>query len=124
MLPLSLYTGRILLQTAPPHMITQLDRCIRECETLEGVLVRVCVCAHLYLFISQELTGAHFWQLDFNRMCGSVVVRVRREADEQQVLAYVTEKLSSVIAVLTVQIVKSNDYEQLGRTGVCVCVCR
>jgi hypothetical protein len=83
----------------------------------------VCVCVHLYLFISQELTGAHFWQLDFNRMCGSVVVRVRREADEQQVLAYVTEKLSSVIAVLTVQIVKSNDYEQLGRTGLCVCVC-
>lgn len=39
MLPLANYTGRILLQTVPPHMLTQLDRCVRECNTLDGVLV-------------------------------------------------------------------------------------
>ena len=94
MWPLTTHTGRILLQTTPPHMVTQFDKCVRECETLDGVL---------------ELTQCHFWQLDYARMCGTVVVRVRRDADEQLVLALVTEKLSAVLAVLTVQVVKSSD---------------
>lgn len=60
-----------------------------EASTIEGVL---------------ELRNAHFWQLDFSSMVGSVDVRVRRDADEQLVLSYVTEKLSSVVSVLTVQV--------------------
>uniref|UniRef100_A0A915PLK2 Cation efflux protein transmembrane domain-containing protein n=1 Tax=Setaria digitata TaxID=48799 RepID=A0A915PLK2_9BILA len=91
MWPLSKYTGRILLQTTPPHIHNQLDRCISEASTIDGVL---------------ELRLAHFWQLDFTTMAGTVDVRVRRDADEQLVLALVTEKLSAVISVLTVQIVK------------------
>uniref|UniRef100_A0A0R3RIP0 Kinesin-associated protein 3 n=1 Tax=Elaeophora elaphi TaxID=1147741 RepID=A0A0R3RIP0_9BILA len=91
MWPLSKYTGRILLQTTPPHVHNQLDRCISEASTIDGVL---------------ELRLAHFWQLDFTTMAGTVDVRVRRDADEQLVLALVTEKLSAVISVLTVQIVK------------------
>ncbi|KAM3722946.1 Zinc transporter 6-A [Dirofilaria immitis] len=91
MWPLSKYTGRILLQTTPPHIHNQLDRCISEASTIDGVL---------------ELRLAHFWQLDFMTMAGTVDVRVRRDADEQLVLALVTEKLSAVISLLTVQIVK------------------
>ena len=41
MLPLSAHTGRVLLQTVPAHQLTQLDRCVRECATLDGVLVRL-----------------------------------------------------------------------------------
>ncbi|CAJ0942159.1 unnamed protein product, partial [Mesorhabditis belari] len=93
MYPLSTYTGRILLQTAPPHLLNQLDRCLNEASTIDGVL---------------ELRVAHFWQLDFSQMVGTVEVRVRRDADEQNVLALVTDKLGSLVNVLAVQIVKDS----------------
>ncbi|GMT19262.1 hypothetical protein PFISCL1PPCAC_10559, partial [Pristionchus fissidentatus] len=91
MYPLTLYTGRILLQTAPPHLLNQLDRCLFESSHIEGVL---------------EVRSAHFWQIDFSSMAGSVDVRVRRDADEQKVLAAVTEKLISLVPNLTVQVMK------------------
>ncbi|MFH4976957.1 hypothetical protein AB6A40_003666 [Gnathostoma spinigerum] len=91
MFPLSSYAGRILLQTSPSHIHNQLDRCISEASTIDGVL---------------ELRSAHFWQLDFDSMFGTVDVRVRRDADEQRVLVAVTGKLSAVVSHLTVQIVK------------------
>lgn len=64
-------------------------RCISEASTIEGVL---------------ELRAGHFWQLDFSSLVGTVDVRVRRDADEQLVLASVTDKLSSVVSKLTVQV--------------------
>uniref|UniRef100_A0A8R1HMI9 Cation efflux protein transmembrane domain-containing protein n=2 Tax=Caenorhabditis japonica TaxID=281687 RepID=A0A8R1HMI9_CAEJA len=91
MWPLSTYTGMILLQTTPPHLINQIDRCISEASHIDGVL---------------ELKGGRFWQLDFNQLVGTVDVRVRRDADEQNVLLLVTEKFSSLITTLTVQVVK------------------
>lgn len=68
-------------------------RCISEASTIDGVL---------------ELRLAHFWQLDFTTMAGTVDVRVRRDADEQLVLALVTGKLSAVISILTVQVKRRN----------------
>ncbi|KAK6025723.1 cation efflux family protein, partial [Ostertagia ostertagi] len=91
MWPLSTYTGMILLQTAPPHLLNQIDRCISEASTIDGVL---------------EIRSRHFWQLDFGQLVGTVDVRVRRDADEQNVLTLVTDKMSSVVSMLTVQIVK------------------
>ncbi|CAI2348673.1 unnamed protein product [Caenorhabditis sp. 36 PRJEB53466] len=91
MWPLSTYTGMILLQTTPPHLIMQIDRCISEASHIDGVL---------------ELKSGRFWQLDFNQLVGTVDVRVRRDADEQNVLLHVTEKFSSVVTTLTVQVVK------------------
>ena len=38
MYPICTYSGKILLQTTPSHLIPQLDRCIRETLTIEGVL--------------------------------------------------------------------------------------
>ncbi|KHJ77827.1 cation efflux family protein, partial [Oesophagostomum dentatum] len=87
MWPLSSYTGMILLQTAPPHLLNQIDRCISEASTIDGVL---------------EIRSRHFWQLDFAQLVGTVDVRVRRDADEQNVLTLVTDKMSSVVSMLTV----------------------
>ncbi|VDP47272.1 unnamed protein product [Heligmosomoides polygyrus] len=53
-----------------------------------------------------EIRSRHFWQLDFGQLVGTVDVRVRRDADEQNVLTLVTDKMSSVVSMLTVQIVK------------------
>lgn len=91
MMPLSSYTGRVLLQTTPPHVHNQIDRCISEASTVDGVL---------------ELRNLHFWQLDFSQIAGTVDVRVRRDANEQMVLALVTEKLHPVVHILTVQVLK------------------
>lgn len=91
LMPLSTFTGKILLQTTPPHVINQIDRLISEASTVEGVL---------------ELINAHFWQLDFSTIAGSVDVRVRRDADEQAVLKIIHNKLSSVVNNCTVQILK------------------
>uniref|UniRef100_A0A0N4Z9E4 ZT_dimer domain-containing protein n=1 Tax=Parastrongyloides trichosuri TaxID=131310 RepID=A0A0N4Z9E4_PARTI len=92
-MPLSTYTGKILLQTTSPHIHNQIDRCISEASTVEGVL---------------ELKSAQFWQLDFSQIAGSVDVRVRRDANDQMVLSLVTEKLHNIVNVLTVEIIKDS----------------
>lgn len=91
MMPLSTFTGRILLQTTPPHIQNQIDRFISEASTVEGVL---------------ELINCHFWQLDFNTIVGTVDVRVRRDADEQVVQRTVHNKLSAIVNNCTVQVLK------------------
>ena len=83
--PLSLNSSLLF----PSAVFAGCCRCMSEASTIEGVL---------------ELRNAHFWQLDFSSMVGTVDVRVRRDADEQMVLTYVTEKLSSVVSMLTVQV--------------------
>jgi len=95
MFPLASYTGRILLQTSPTHVLPQLDKCLREAGTLDGVL---------------EIADDRFWQVSFTKMAGSVVVRVRRDADEQLVLAHVTDRLFSIVPELTVQVNKDTSW--------------
>ncbi|KAL8603028.1 hypothetical protein ACOMHN_051905 [Nucella lapillus] len=93
MFPMSVYTGKILLQTTPSHILSQLDKLLREASTLDGVL---------------EFRHEHFWTLSFGTLVGSVQVRVRRDADEQLVLAHVFHRLSNLVTVLTVQIFKDD----------------
>ena len=93
MFPMSIYSGKILLQTTPSHVIGQLDKCIREASTLDGVL---------------EFRNEHFWTLAFGTLAGSVHVRIRRDADEQMVLAHVINRLSNIVSVLTIQIFKDD----------------
>lgn len=95
MFPLASYTGRILLQTSPTHVVPQLDKCLREAGTLDGVL---------------EIADDRFWQVSFTKMAGSVVVRVRRDADEQLVLAHVTDRLFPIVPELTVQVNKDTSW--------------
>lgn len=93
MFPLSAYTGKILLQTTPSHLLSQLDKILREASTLDGVL---------------EFRHEHFWTLSFGILAGSVQVRVRRDADEQMVLAHVYSRLSNMVNTLTIQIFKDD----------------
>ena len=93
MLPFALYTGKILLQTTPSHLITQLDKSLREASTLDGVL---------------EFRDEHFWTLSFGVLAGSLHVRIRRDADEQLVLAHVWNKLAGLVQILTIHIFKDD----------------
>jgi hypothetical protein len=93
MLPFAVYTGKILLQTTPSHLITQLDKTLREASTLDGVL---------------EFRDEHFWTLSFGVLVGSLHVRIRRDADEQLVLAHVWNKLAGLVQILTIHIFKDD----------------
>ncbi|XP_016331591.1 zinc transporter 6-like [Sinocyclocheilus anshuiensis] len=93
MYPMSVYSGKVLLQTTPSHVIGQLDKLLREVSTLDGVL---------------EVRNEHFWTIGFGSLAGSVHVRIRRDADEQMVLAHVTNRLHTLVSTLTVQIFKDD----------------
>uniref|UniRef100_H3CAZ9 Solute carrier family 30 member 6 n=1 Tax=Tetraodon nigroviridis TaxID=99883 RepID=H3CAZ9_TETNG len=93
MYPMSVYSGKVLLQTTPPHVIGQLDKLLREVSTLDGVL---------------EVRNEHFWTVGFGSLAGSAHVRIRRDANEQLVLAHVTNRLLPLVSTLTVQIFKDD----------------
>ncbi|XP_046699232.1 zinc transporter 6 isoform X3 [Silurus meridionalis] len=93
MYPMSVYSGKVLLQTTPSHVIGQLDKVLREVSTLDGVL---------------EVRNEHFWTIGFGSLAGSVHVRIRRDANEQMVLAHVTNRLHTLVSTLTVQIFKDD----------------
>ncbi|KAK5854320.1 hypothetical protein PBY51_015400 [Eleginops maclovinus] len=93
MYPMSVYSGKVLLQTTPAHVIGQLDKLLREVSTLEGVL---------------EVRNEHFWTVGFGSLAGSAHVRIRRDANEQLVLAHVTNRLLPLVSTLSVQIFKDD----------------
>ncbi|XP_054455766.1 zinc transporter 6-like [Anoplopoma fimbria] len=93
MYPMSVYSGKVLLQTTPSPVIGQLDKLLREVSTLEGVL---------------EVRNEHFWTVGFGSLAGSAHVRIRRDANEQLVLAHVTNRLLPLVSTLTVQIFKDD----------------
>lgn len=66
---------------------------LREASTLDGVL---------------EFRDEHFWTLSFGVLAGSLHVRVRRDADEQLVLAHVWNKLAGIVQILTIHIFKDD----------------
>ncbi|XP_035263323.1 zinc transporter 6-like [Anguilla anguilla] len=103
MYPMSVYSGKVLLQTTPSHVIGQLDKLLREVSTLDGVL---------------EVRNEHFWTIGFGSLAGSVHVRIRRDASEQMVLAHVTSRLSALVTALTVQIFKDDWTRPSLATGV------
>ncbi|CAL8081416.1 unnamed protein product [Calicophoron daubneyi] len=93
MLPMMLYSGRILLQTIPSHLVGPLDKAFREASTIDGVL---------------ELRNEHVWSIGFDSLAGSLYVRVRRDANEQFVLAHVANRLNNLVKYLTVQVYKDD----------------
>ncbi|KAM4590713.1 zinc transporter 6 [Odontesthes bonariensis] len=101
MYPMSVYSGKVLLQTTPSHVIGQLDKLLREVSTLDGVL---------------EVRNEHFWTVGFGSLAGSAHVRIRRDANEQLVLAHVTNRLLPLVSTLTVQIFK-DDWSRPVLTG-------
>ncbi|KAF0297494.1 Zinc transporter 6-B [Amphibalanus amphitrite] len=93
MYPLCVNVGRSLLQTTPSHVVSQLDKCLREALTLDGVL---------------EFRHEHFWTLSTGVLAGSLHARVRRDAKEQEVLSKVSARFASLVHVLTVQVFKDD----------------
>ncbi|XP_064403331.1 zinc transporter 6-like [Halichondria panicea] len=93
MLPLAIYSAKILLQTAPEHILPLLDKSLREASTLDGVL---------------EIKNEHFWTVAYGSYAGSLHVRVRRDANEQEVLTQLTSRLASQLNDLTIQVVKED----------------
>ncbi|KAL5112994.1 Zinc transporter 6 [Taenia crassiceps] len=93
MVPMAVFSGKILLQTTPSYLVTALDKALREASTLEGVL---------------ELRNEHFWTIGFGVLVGSLYVRVRRDASDQLVLAHVTKRLHPFVKHLTIQVIKDD----------------
>ncbi|XP_076034885.1 zinc transporter 6-A-like [Oratosquilla oratoria] len=108
MLPLGLCSANLLLQSTPSGVVAQLDKCLREALTLDGVL---------------EFRHEHFWFLggDYGSkrnstiplvgggiLAGSLHVRVRRDANEQVVLSHVRDRLLPIVPLLTIQVFKDD----------------
>eukprot|EP00052_Salpingoeca_macrocollata_P006360 m.53215 g.53215 ORF g.53215 m.53215 type:complete len:355 (+) comp15401_c0_seq1:63-1127(+) len=91
--PIVVANALVLLQTAPSELSTALDKCLREISTCDGVL---------------EYGSEHFWAISHGKLAGSLLVRVRRDANEASVLSQISQRLSPFVAPehLTVQIVK------------------
>jgi solute carrier family 30 (zinc transporter), member 5/7 len=89
--PLFHATGVILLQSAPESMNDDVERCIRQISTFEGVL---------------ECRSEHWWSSAPNQVIGSLHIRVRADADEQEVLCRVSNVLRKHINTLTIQVEK------------------
>eukprot|EP00040_Diaphanoeca_grandis_P016508 m.85188 g.85188 ORF g.85188 m.85188 type:complete len:348 (-) comp25844_c0_seq1:31-1074(-) len=87
--------GIILVQNIATANVNQLHKCIREMSTFEGVL---------------EFFNIHFWTVSPGKLAGTIHVRVRRDANEQIILAQVANKLAHLIkpSNLAVQIVKDD----------------
>lgn len=91
LLPLLRVTGLILLQSRPTHLKAALDRCRREASAVDGVL---------------ECSDEHFWTQSPSVVVGTVCVRVRSGADEQQILTTVHRVFSKHVTHLTIQVEK------------------
>lgn len=98
--PLLISSSLILLQTVPQDLRVSIDRCIRDISTYEGVL---------------ECRNMHWWSHSPGTVVGTLIVRVRSDADEQEILLYVTNLLQKFIKHLTVQVEKDAPIEWILR---------
>ena len=82
-------------QTAPAELVGQLEKNLREISTFDGVL---------------EFHNEHFWAVSYGQLAGSLHVRIRRDANEQAVLAQVIQKLAPLVppSQLTIQVSKDS----------------
>jgi len=91
--PIVLHAGRLLLQTTPLTILHEIQQCIRETSAYDGVL---------------ECGNAHFWSMTPGVYVGSLLVRIRSDANEQMILQQVTDIFSRFITHLTIQIEKDD----------------
>jgi len=105
MSPLVACCSHIFYNTISPRVIGQLDKLLSEAQTLDGVLeIRNEKFHTIALFDTNIKKG----KINKNELLlfGSLDVRVRRDADQQLVLAHVYNRLSPVVGNLTIQVVK------------------
>uniref|UniRef100_A0A8C8HMT7 Cation efflux protein transmembrane domain-containing protein n=1 Tax=Oncorhynchus tshawytscha TaxID=74940 RepID=A0A8C8HMT7_ONCTS len=84
--------GLMIFGTMYPMSVYS-GKVLLQVSTLDGVL---------------EVRNEHFWTVGFGSLAGSVHVRIRRDANEQMVLAHVTNRLFPLVSTLTVQIFKDD----------------
>jgi Co/Zn/Cd efflux system component len=99
--PLLQVSSRILLQTVPLELESSIDRCIREISTYDGVL---------------ECRNMHWWSHTPGYVVGTLIVRVRADAHEQEILSYVHSLLDKFVSDLTVQVEKDTPLDWILRT--------
>jgi len=92
-IPICNRTGKVLLQTTPILIKDQLERALRECSTLEGVI---------------ECKNEHFWTQSPGIFVGSICVRVRSDADLQMILQRIHTIFGSLVTHFTAQIEKED----------------
>nr|XP_002121319.1 zinc transporter 6 [Ciona intestinalis] len=104
MWPVASCSARVLLNTTPPYLLGQLDKLLSEAQTLDGVLE---IRNERFYTVSLSVNNKKRYHNGLT-MVGSINVRVRRDADEQMVLAHVTHRLSTLVSHLTVQVSKDD----------------
>ena len=95
-------TAVILLQTTDESIRIGVERCIREISFHDGVL---------------ECRSSHWWTNTPGHTVGSLHIRVRGDANEQQILTYVHSLLGKYVTDLTVQIEKDLPMNWIMQTG-------
>lgn len=89
--PLLVLTGSILLQSSPRELKPILEKHLREISTFDGVL---------------ECRTAHWWSQSPGSVIGTLNVRVRTDANEQEILTFIHQLLHEYVSDLTIQIEK------------------
>lgn len=92
-MPVFRATSRVMLQTTPASLRGPLDGALRETSMAPGVL---------------EVRNAHFWTVASSEHVGSLVVRIRSDANEQAVLAAVHKLFAPIVHHLTIQVEKDD----------------
>eukprot|EP01125_Pyxidicula_operculata_P018687 TRINITY_DN665_c0_g2_i1.p1 TRINITY_DN665_c0_g2~~TRINITY_DN665_c0_g2_i1.p1 ORF type:complete len:439 (-),score=57.58 TRINITY_DN665_c0_g2_i1:143-1459(-) len=92
--PVAISTCRILLQSIPHSVKPIIEQNLRDASTVEGVL---------------EIYQTNFWTYSPGVFVGSLNIRVRSDANEQNVLRQVQAIYAPYIKHLTIQIEKWND---------------
>lgn len=89
--PLFKQTAYVLLHVTPEHLQAKLDRCVRDISFYDGVL---------------ECRSAHWWMQAPGNTIGTLHIRLRADANEQDVTAHIHNLLRPHVSQLTVQIEK------------------
>jgi cation diffusion facilitator family transporter len=94
-IPYCVESGRILIQSVPQSIQYILEDTIRDATTVDGVL-------------EVRRKKSHFWTFAPGVFVGTLHVRVKQDADVQQVLQQFTKLFSPIIQHLTVQVQKDD----------------
>jgi len=92
-IPDGIYFGKILMQVAPDLSFNQIEKCLAEASTIEGIL---------------ECKNEHFWSLSETEVYGSLIVRVRSDTDEKPIQAKLQQLFRKYVNQMTIQIEKED----------------
>ncbi|KAK8808484.1 hypothetical protein WA158_008385 [Blastocystis sp. Blastoise] len=92
------YSCLILLQTVPQHIYTAVESYLNKISIIEGIL---------------QIKTFHIWTVAPNDYCCTIILRVHRSVDEQNILLNVHTILESVFSHICIQIEKDPELTSL-----------